>query len=67
MGAIVIKSNSEENLKLLAALASKLGEKVKAIEDEDFEDFAFGILMKQSKTGKTVGRGTIMKKLQAQS
>ena len=63
MGAIVIKSNSEENLKLLASLASKLGEKVKSIDDNDFDDFAFGILMKQSKTGKTVNRGTIMKKL----
>ena len=65
MGAIVIQSQSKENLKLLKELASKLGENAISIDAEQLEDIAFGMLMKKEKTGKTVSRETIMKKLRA--
>ena len=63
MAAIVIRSKSNENLKLIAALAAKMGEKVTQVEEELLEDFALGLMMKKAKTGKNVARATIMKKL----
>ena len=62
MGAIIIKGDSESN-KILARLAEKLGNKVISIDEEEFEDFAFGKLMDENKTGETVSREEIMRKL----
>ena len=62
MGAIIIKGDPENN-KILARLAEKLGNKVISINDEELEDFALGKIMDESKTGKTVTREEIMKKL----
>jgi hypothetical protein len=61
MGAIIIKGDSESN-KILAELAEKLGNKVISINEEEFEDFAFGKMMDEDKTGETVSREEIMKK-----
>jgi precorrin-6B methylase 2 len=63
MDAIVIQSNSVENLKLLKELALKLGENVTSLNAEQLEDLAFGLMMKNEKTVKNVSRETIMKKL----
>jgi hypothetical protein len=62
MTAIVIKADNQSN-KILKELAMKLGAKVLNINDEQYEDLALGYLMDKSKTGKTVSRETIMKKL----
>jgi hypothetical protein len=62
MGAIVIKSDTR-NLKLITELAKRLGSDVVKLNEEQLEDFTFGEMMKESKTGKTVGRETIMRKL----
>ena len=62
MGAIIIKGDSESN-KILGRLAEKLGNKVISINEEEFEDFAFGKLMDENKTGETVSREEIMRKL----
>lgn len=64
MAAILIKSDSEENLKLLKAIAERLGEKATKLNEEDLEDFAFGLMMKKARTGKTVSKEAVMKKLQ---
>ena len=61
MGAIIIKGDSESN-KILAELAEKLGNKVISINEEEFEDFAFGKMMDEDKTRETVSREEIMKK-----
>ena len=63
MNAIVIKSKSKDNLKLLAELAKKLGENVTALTDKQVEDLALGSLMKKVRTGKNVSRETIMRQL----
>ena len=63
MEAIIIKSENLQNLKLLAEFAQKLGEQVTSIDEEQTEDFLFGKLMEQEKTGKEVSREEIMKKL----
>ena len=62
MKAIVIKADNQ-NTKILRELAKKLGANVLNINEEQFEDLALGSLMDKVKTGKTVSRESIMKKL----
>ena len=50
MDAIVIKSKSKDNLRLLIELAEKLGEEVIKLSEEQMEDLAFGKLMKKGRT-----------------
>lgn len=63
MGAIVIKSDSK-SLKLIAQLAKRLGSQVAKLDDEQLEDFTFGQMLKEAKTGETVSHDNIMQKLQ---
>ncbi len=63
MGAIVIKSDSK-SLKLIAELAKRLGSKVAKLDDEQLEDFTFGEMMKEAKTGELVSRESVIQKLQ---
>jgi len=63
MNAILIKTKSAANLKLLRDLAKKLGGNVVSVRDEQFEDFSLGTLMSSVKTNQTVSRESIMKKL----
>jgi len=62
MSAIVIKADNQ-NTKILKELAKKLGANVLNINEEQYEDLALGLLMDKSKTGETVSRESIMKKL----
>jgi len=62
MGAIVIQADTKSN-KILSELAKRLGGKVISIKDEQYEDFALGLLMDKVKTNETVSRDIIMKKL----
>jgi hypothetical protein len=62
MNAIVIKADNQ-NTKILKELAKKLGANVLNINEEQYEDLALGLLMEKSKTGETVSRQSIMKKL----
>jgi hypothetical protein len=62
MSAIVIKSDNQST-KILKDLAKKLGADVININEEQYEDLALGLLMDKSKTGETVSRDAIMKKL----
>ncbi|MEI6575634.1 MAG: hypothetical protein WCO63_05580 [Bacteroidota bacterium] len=64
MSAIIIKADNQ-NTKILKELAKKLGANVLTINEEQYEDLALGILMDKTKTGKTVSRESIMKKLNA--
>ena len=64
MSAIVIKSNSKANIKILKELAEKLGTSVASIHDEQAEDLLLGKLMESEKTGELVDRDTIFEKLQ---
>jgi hypothetical protein len=62
MGAIIIKADNQSN-KILSDLAKKLGGNVVSLKDDQFEDFLFGSMIDSAKTGKTVSRESIMKKL----
>ena len=63
MGAIVIKSSNNKNLRLLTELAKQLGETVDKLSPAQAEDIQLGMLMKKEKTGKTVSRESIFKHL----
>jgi hypothetical protein len=64
MSAIIIKADKKSN-KILAELAKKLGGNVIDLNEEQYEDFVLGTLMDNVKTGKTVSKETILKKLKA--
>ena len=64
MSTILIKGDKQSN-KLLAELAKKLGANVVDMKDEQFEDFMLGTVMDKVKTGKTVSRASILKKLKS--
>lgn len=63
MGAIIIKADRQSS-KILKELAERLGARVTNVKDEQYEDFMLGTIMDEEKTGKTVSRDAIMKKLQ---
>lgn len=58
MGAIVIKSDAK-SLKLIMEIAKRMGGVVAKLDNDQPEDFTFGEMMKEAKTGKTVSRETI--------
>jgi hypothetical protein len=62
MNAIVIQSDTK-SLKIISELAKQLGGNVIKLNSEQLEDFTFGEMVKEAKTGKTVTRETIMEKL----
>ncbi len=62
MGAIIIKADNQSS-KILKELAERLGARVTNVKDEQYEDFILGNLMDSVKTGKTVSREEIFKKL----
>jgi hypothetical protein len=64
MSTILIKADKANN-KLLADLAKKLGGNVFNLDDDQFEDLMLGNLMDSVKTGKTVSKTTILKKLKS--
>ena len=62
MNAILIKTDKKKG-KILSDLAKHLGGEVIEIGEIQFEDLLLGKLMDSVKTGKTVSRSTIFKKL----
>lgn len=64
MSTILIKADKQSN-KILSELAKKLGGDVIDMKDEQFEDFMLGKLMDKVKTGKTVSKETILRKLKS--
>lgn len=63
MNAILIKTDSKSNLKILSDLARKLGSRVLSITEDQMEDLSLGLLMDKAKTGENVSRDEIFKKL----
>lgn len=64
MSTILIKADKQSN-KILTELAKKLGGDVIDVKDEQFEDLMMGTLIDKVKTGKTVPKSTILKKLRS--
>jgi hypothetical protein len=64
MTTILIKADKESN-KILSELAKKLGGAVVNMKDEQVEDLMLGRMMNKAKTGKTVSKAAILKKLKS--
>ena len=64
MAALIIESNKPENLRLLAEIAKKMGDKTQTISLNDMEDLIFGEMINEAKTSNTVSREDVMKKLE---
>ena len=62
MSTILIKADKQSN-KILADLAKKLGGDVLNINDNVLEDLMFGQMMDSVKTGETLSKSEILKKL----
>jgi hypothetical protein len=65
MSAIIINTKEKKGLKLLTELAKQLGYSVKVLSNEELEDVAFGEYLDNVKTGQTVSREEVMKKLRS--
>lgn len=64
MSTILIKADKKSN-KILSELAIKLGGNVVDVKDEQFEDFLLGTLIDKVKTGKSVSKNSVLKKLRS--
>jgi hypothetical protein len=62
MNTILVKLDKSNN-KIIAELIKKLGGSVVEVKNVDLEDLLLGDMMEEEKTGKSVSRSTIMKKL----
>ena len=62
MDAILIQSD-KKNLKIISELVKQLGGNVIKLNPDQLEDLTFGIMMKEAKTGQTIDREIIMRKL----
>ncbi len=62
MSTILIKVDKQSS-KILAELAKKLGGNVIDMKADQFEDFMLGNTMDKVKTGKTISKESILKKL----
>ena len=64
MGAIIIKADNRSS-KILKDLTEQLGASVTDIKVHQYEDFLLGTMMDVEKTGKTISREIIFKKLKS--
>lgn len=62
MGAIIIKAASQSS-KILKDLVKHLGAIVTTVRDEQYEDLLLGKMMEEAKTGTSVSKESIFKKL----
>lgn len=65
MSTIVIQIDPKHS-ELLKELAERLGGHVTVVQGELLEDLALGLQMESVKTGQSVSRATVMKKLRKQ-
>jgi len=63
MNTIILNTDSKSDLNLLLQFAKRLGIKAKVLSKEEMEDHAFGLMIKEERTGENVSRDEIMKKL----
>ncbi len=64
METIIINTKNSESSKIILDLVKKIGEKGRVLTKAEQEDFLFGELMLDERTGKKASKATIMKTLQ---
>ena len=63
METLLLQSNSKKDMKMIAALAQKIGLHTKFITDSALEDIALANAMKKGRTGEFVNTDAYLKKL----
>jgi hypothetical protein len=63
MKTAILSSESDADLKLLLALADKLGIKASVLSEEDAEDLAMAYVIEQGKTGEYIDTEDFLKNL----
>ena len=66
MENILIQGNSKEEIRLIAALAKKMGMKSKVIKNEFMEEIALANAMQKGRTSEYVDTQEYLNKLKAQ-
>ena len=66
MENILLQGNSKEEIKLIAALAKKMGMKAKVIKNDFMEDIALANAMQKGRTSEYVDTQEYLSKLKAQ-
>ena len=65
MSTLIINSDNKEDLKLFKELAKRLGLSTKILTEEEKEDHALLLMMKEADLTKTVSEESILKKLRS--
>jgi hypothetical protein len=65
MAALLLKTKNKKQEKAILDLAELLGLKSKLMSKDELEDFEFGQMIKDAKTGKTVPKSKVMKLLRS--
>lgn len=63
MENLVLRSGSKSDISLIYKLAKKMGVNVKRVSNEDLEDSALLLAMKNAKTGEYVDTNTFLENL----
>ena len=63
MDSIIITPSNQQDLKLLAAIAKRMGLEVKVLTEEKREELGMAYLINQADRSKTVARETVFEKL----
>ncbi len=63
MKALLVKSNSQTEMKFISDLLKKLGVSTRILNAEDIEDYGMSALMKDVDRSKKVSQETVMRKL----
>ena len=63
MQTAILKSSSNNDLKLLIELAKKMGIKAKILSDTEVEDIGLYYAIKEGRTGQSVDTDSFIKKL----
>lgn len=63
MESVIISGNSKKDIRLLVALAQKMGVKTKFLTKDDIEDFALANAIKEGETGEFIDTDDFLKSL----
>jgi 7-cyano-7-deazaguanine synthase in queuosine biosynthesis len=65
MKALLVKSNSQTEIKFISDLLKKLGVSTRILDTEEIEDYGMSALMKGIDRSKKVSRESVMRKLKS--
>ncbi len=61
MSAILLQTKNKKQQQTMLEIAKLVGLKIKIFSDDEMEDFVFGTMIKEAKTGETVSKNQMLK------